>query len=231
MEAGMSVLLFLCVLVSLHAVDAKPKLRCVFPSQWQSDLFFDFDMRLMGRNQIDGSGMFYFDYPNQQMRFDFTGVERVDNSSVDFTLIWKFNEPAFYTIDNSDHTCERQAGVSSFWKQWKGVPGDAWPHYYGGIGGFKEILGQYEWTRMNGGPLGKIAVTMDARVGDFCAPVRLLIRDQSQSSYGTFSVYYEFLDNIGLKSPNVFIPPRHCQNSTTLVTGNRWTALSRDIFI
>ncbi|XP_033751096.1 uncharacterized protein LOC117335218 [Pecten maximus] len=221
-----------CGIISLLFVDAKPKkLQCKFPTQWQSNVFFDFEMMVVAINQINGSGMFYYDYTNQQMRFDFTGVERADNSSVDFSLIWKFNEPAFYTIDNSDHSCEREDGVSSFWDQWEGIPADASPEYFGGIGGFKEIVGQYQWVKKDGGPLGKLAITMDVKVGDVCPPVRLLIRDQSQIAYGTFAINYEFLDNTGLKNPDVFSPPRNCNNNTQSRYINILAAISRELFV
>ncbi|XP_060074664.1 uncharacterized protein LOC132554373 [Ylistrum balloti] len=230
MEIINFLLLLSGILILLSIVHAKPKhLQCKFPAQWQSKVFFDFDMMLVARNQIIATGMFYYDFTNQQMRFDFSGTELADNTLVDFTLIWKFNEPAFYTVDNSDNSCEREEGISTFWNQWEGIPADALPEYFGGIGGFKEIVGQYQWTRRNAGPMGNLAISMDVRVGKVCPPVRLNMRDLSKISYGSFAFNYEFLDNADIKSPDVFILPHNCHNNTIPRKHNRLASISREI--
>ncbi|XP_021344718.1 uncharacterized protein LOC110444682 [Mizuhopecten yessoensis] len=228
MEVLNFILLFSCAIISLHVTFAKTKqLQCNFPVQWQSNVFFDFEMMLVATQHINASGMFYYDYTNQQMRFDFAGIEHAGNTSVDFTLIWKFNEPAFYTVDNLDKSCEREDGVSTFWNQWEGIPADASPEYFGRLGGLNEIVGQYKWAEKNAGPMGNVAITMDVKVGDVCSPVRLTMRELSKISYGAFAYNYEFLDISDIKSPNVFTPPPNCHNTTSLRHINRMVTIPR----
>ncbi|XP_060074676.1 uncharacterized protein LOC132554383 [Ylistrum balloti] len=116
-----------CVVGLAYTADEKPK--CMFPAQWQSNVFFDFGMMMVVPGQANASGVFYYDYTNRQMRIDLGGREYTSNVSFDYTIIWKFNESAFYTVDHINKTCDRDVGISDFWEQWQGLPGKRCSYY------------------------------------------------------------------------------------------------------
>ncbi|XP_021355856.1 uncharacterized protein LOC110451946 [Mizuhopecten yessoensis] len=171
----------------------------------------DSGMMIWIPEQMNASGTYFYDYPNQQMRLDVSGFA-LGNYHFSFTFIWKFHEQAVYTLDNNNNTCSREEDSIAVWNQWAGVPSDAEVTSNGGLGGFQETVSQYTLVR-NAGDADAV-VTLDVKIGNICSPLRVSFQDQHLDPISGEMVNYEFLDTMPLSDSKVFNTPPHCVNST-----------------
>ncbi|OWF49343.1 uncharacterized protein LOC110451939 [Mizuhopecten yessoensis] len=213
-------LIIFCILIFIFGSFAKPKdPQCKFPPQWQSTVFLDFGMFMSGvSGHAYGSGTFYYDYPNRRMRIDIKGVEEnPDKQNFTVSFMWHFNEGATYYIDYDGKFCERSYQIDAVWNQWEGIPLASYPTYFGGIGGFKKIVGQFVLDIKDDPPTDNgIRVVMDVQVGDWCPPLRVMFQDLHDDPYEGVMYQYEFMDHTNLKNPDVFKAPSNCTNTTSM---------------
>ncbi|XP_060074643.1 uncharacterized protein LOC132554351 [Ylistrum balloti] len=185
--------------------------HCTFPTQWQSRVYMDCGAMIWIAEQMNATGTYFYDFPNQQMRLDISGYA-LGNYHFSFTFIWKFHEGAVYTIDNNNSTCDREADTIQVWNQWAGVPQDAVGLTFGGLGDYKVITARYSLLR-NAGDTNAV-VTLDVKEGSVCSPLRVSFQDEHLDPISGEMVNYEFLDAMPLSDPAVFRTPAHCANNT-----------------
>ncbi|OWF49344.1 uncharacterized protein LOC110451938 [Mizuhopecten yessoensis] len=223
-------LILLSLWFFLGTCSTSDKLRCRFPAQWQSNVYFDFGLMFTVPTQARASGIYYYDYTNNQTRLDLKGIDLAYNTSYDYTFLWKFNESAFYTIDYINKSCDREVQQSDFWRQWEGVPGEASPTYFGGIGGNQERFGQYQFLKLvKHSDNETLAVAIDVKVGDVCPPSRLVLEEYGFDPLGVFAYNYEFLDPSDIQNPKVFNNPTNCKNITTAQNVHRNRLVHRHV--
>ncbi|XP_060073997.1 uncharacterized protein LOC132553739 [Ylistrum balloti] len=213
MEFVKLIVLFLC----FGTFSTSSKLLCKFPAQWQSSVFFDFGLMFTVPTQARASGIYYYDYTNNQTRLDLKGIDLAYNQSYDYTYLWKFNEASVYTIDYINKSCDREETHGDFWHQWQGVPDKASLSSHGNIGVSQEHFQQYQFLKdVDHSDNEIVAVTIDVKDGDVCPPSRLIMEQYGLDPLGTFAYNYEFLDPTEMiKNPAVFNNPSNCKNITT----------------
>ncbi|XP_033751094.1 uncharacterized protein LOC117335216 [Pecten maximus] len=188
--------------------------HCTFPPSWQSRVFFDSGELIMSIPELmNATGTYYYDYPSQQMRLDLNGTASLGNVTFSNTYIWHFNESTVYSIDNNNHTCDKDKDSDYIWNPWNGVPLDAHSDWHGGVGDFQENTEHFTLIRKE--PYADVILTLDVRAGYVCPPVRYIIQDKDYDPASGVIVNYEFLDPQDLSDPSVFILPSSCAKATS----------------